>query len=104
MLLGCIVRDAAEAETASELPLDYLELKGDMLCVEPARLPELGGVETPAGGSGPRIRPAGPVHGHPRPGAVPGGRNSTILTRVMPGLLVTSSRRRPRRPGRCRSR
>lgn len=34
MLLGCVVRSPAEAEQAGDLPLDYLELKGDMLCVD----------------------------------------------------------------------
>lgn len=49
MRLGCVVRDLAEAEHADRLPLDYLELKGDMLCVAPdearslcARLRSLG--------------------------------------------------------------
>ncbi|MFI1012780.1 sugar phosphate isomerase/epimerase family protein [Streptomyces sp. NPDC020965] len=41
MELGCVVRSAPEAERASGLPLDYLELKGDLLCVEPAELPAL---------------------------------------------------------------
>ncbi|MCI3906746.1 sugar phosphate isomerase/epimerase family protein [Streptomyces spectabilis] len=34
MELGCVVRSAPEAERAARLPLDYLEIKGDMLCVE----------------------------------------------------------------------
>lgn len=42
MQLGCVVRNLSEAERASALPLDYLELKGDMLCVEPASFPALG--------------------------------------------------------------
>ncbi|MEW2523708.1 TIM barrel protein [Streptomyces sp. NPDC047071] len=34
MELGCVVRSAPEAEQAARLPLDYLEIKGDMLCVD----------------------------------------------------------------------
>jgi D-psicose/D-tagatose/L-ribulose 3-epimerase len=41
VLLGCIVKTADQAEYASGLPLDYLELKGEMLCVEPAELDAL---------------------------------------------------------------
>lgn len=41
MLLGCVVRNVSEAECACALPLDYLELKGDLLCVDPAELPAL---------------------------------------------------------------
>ena len=35
-MLGCIVRDADEVALAADLPVDYLELKGDMLCVDAA--------------------------------------------------------------------
>ncbi|GHE70233.1 hypothetical protein GCM10018785_43420 [Streptomyces longispororuber] len=38
MELGCVVRGAPEAEQAAELPLDYLELKGDLLCVDRSEL------------------------------------------------------------------
>lgn len=41
MLLGCIVKSAEQAEYAGGLPLDYLELKGDMLCIEPAEMAAL---------------------------------------------------------------
>lgn len=41
MLLGCVVKSAEQAEYASELPLNYLELKGDMLCVAPDELSAL---------------------------------------------------------------
>jgi sugar phosphate isomerase/epimerase len=41
VLLGCVVRDVSEAERARALPLDYLELKGDLLCVEAASFPAL---------------------------------------------------------------
>jgi len=41
VLLGCIVKSAAQAESAARLPLDYLELKGDMLCVDAAQWPAL---------------------------------------------------------------
>jgi sugar phosphate isomerase/epimerase len=41
VLLGCIVKSAAQAESAGRLPLDYLELKGDMLCVDDAEWPAL---------------------------------------------------------------
>ncbi len=34
MQLGCVVRSAAEAEFVGAADLDYLELKGDMLCGE----------------------------------------------------------------------
>jgi D-psicose/D-tagatose/L-ribulose 3-epimerase len=33
VLLGCVVKTPADVEHAAGLPLDYLELKGDMLCV-----------------------------------------------------------------------
>ena len=39
--LGCIVRHPAEVEQAATLPVDYLELKGDMLCVDAAALADL---------------------------------------------------------------
>jgi D-psicose/D-tagatose/L-ribulose 3-epimerase len=41
LLLGCIVRNPAEVDGAAALPVDYLELKGDMLCVDAAALRDL---------------------------------------------------------------
>ncbi|MFE1936311.1 sugar phosphate isomerase/epimerase family protein [Streptomyces sp. NPDC059474] len=41
MELGCVVRGAPEAEQAAGLPLDYLEIKGDLLCVDRSGLPAL---------------------------------------------------------------
>ncbi|MEU5272469.1 sugar phosphate isomerase/epimerase family protein [Streptomyces hygroscopicus] len=38
MRLGCVVRSAPEAEQAAGLPLDYLEIKGDLLCADRADL------------------------------------------------------------------
>ncbi|HEX6969466.1 MAG TPA: sugar phosphate isomerase/epimerase [Micromonosporaceae bacterium] len=39
--LGCIVRQPVEVEQAATLAVDYLELKGDMLCVDAAALADL---------------------------------------------------------------
>lgn len=40
--LGCVVRTPEQVRRATTLPIDYLELKGDMLCVEPDALRALG--------------------------------------------------------------
>lgn len=42
--LGCIVRTPDEVRQAVGLAADYLELKGDMLCVDPKALQELVGL------------------------------------------------------------
>src|SRR5262245_50256915 len=41
MLLGCVVTGPSEVAQAAGLPVDYLELKGDMLCVEGAEFAAL---------------------------------------------------------------
>jgi sugar phosphate isomerase/epimerase len=42
MLLGCIVKDPGEVGHCAGLPVDYLELKGDMLCVDGPGLRDIG--------------------------------------------------------------
>jgi D-psicose/D-tagatose/L-ribulose 3-epimerase len=42
MLLGCIIKDAAEVPHTPDLPVDYLELKGDLLCADTATRRALG--------------------------------------------------------------
>lgn len=43
MLLGCVVKTPAEVDRVARLPLDYLELKGDLLCTGQNSLRDLAG-------------------------------------------------------------